>query len=145
MVEKFGLNPIGINPEVTETAKMFLQQHRPLILLSVTCFRRKYKEIFLYKKNTLGFSEQSSCFDNEHPDHDPDLLRQVYTQHWDPIFSINSKIVLLIDSCLDGRQWSHPFSVGCRYQLHFVSIILSSVMSQGILETRSTSPTFGAV
>jgi hypothetical protein len=23
-------------------------------------------------------------------------------------------------SCLDGRQWCHPFSVGCRYQLHFV-------------------------
>jgi hypothetical protein len=50
MVEKFGLNPIGVNPDATETAGMFPQWHKPINFISDLYTEEEYKAIFIQEK-----------------------------------------------------------------------------------------------
>lgn len=78
----FGLNPVNINPEATETASMYPQWTRPLNTLHDLYSEEEYKSIFILEKRLwiLRTKFMLQNIDNE----DPELLRQIYTQHWDP-------------------------------------------------------------
>lgn len=78
--QTFGLNPIGINPEVSETARMFLYHHQSLNFISDLFSEEEFKEIFIKEKHPWILRTKfmlNPADDNS----DPELLRQVYTQH----------------------------------------------------------------
>jgi len=80
----FGLNPVGINLELTETARMFLQYPRRLDYLYNLFSDAEYNQIFIHEKHPWVLRTKFMIKSSEDLDCDPELLRQVYTQHWDP-------------------------------------------------------------
>jgi hypothetical protein len=112
----FGLNPVNINPEAVETQSIFPQWHRPLNTINDLYSEEEFKS-FLFKKNIHGFFGQSLCYKKMKM-----MIQNFYDKYIHNIgihtASIISEIVLSIERSPDGRQWCHPFSVGCRYQLH---------------------------
>jgi hypothetical protein len=82
----FGLNPVGINPDVTETGKMFIHFTRPLDYISDLFSEEEYMEMFIREKHPWIIRTKFLLHPSENTDHDPDLMRHVYTQHWDPYY-----------------------------------------------------------
>jgi hypothetical protein len=82
--QKFGLNPIGINPEVTETARMFLFPNRNLQNISDLYSEEEYKMLFIRERHPWVIRTKYVLHQEEDSDEDPALYREVYTQHWDP-------------------------------------------------------------
>lgn len=82
--QTFRINPVGINPNVTETGRMFLQYPRRLEFISDLFSEEEYKGMFIQEKYPWILRTKFLLNPSEHSNNDPDLLRQVYTQHWDP-------------------------------------------------------------
>ena len=80
--EKFGLNPIGVNPQVSETLCMFPPWNRRLHTLQDLYSEEEFKEIFIQEKHPWILRTKYMLQEEE--ENDPILLRQVYTLHWDP-------------------------------------------------------------
>lgn len=80
--EQFGMNPVGFNPEVSETARMFPQWHKSIDSISDLYNEEQFKDIFIQEKYPWVLRTKFMLEDDE--DNEPILLRQVYTQHWDP-------------------------------------------------------------
>lgn len=73
--EKFGLNPVGINPEVSETARMFPTWYRHLNSISDLYDEENFKDIFIQEKHPWVLRTKFMLKDDE--DDEPILLRQV--------------------------------------------------------------------
>lgn len=82
--QQFGLNPIGINPEVTEIDKMFIFFTRPLEKISDLFPEEDYKAMFIREKHPCIIRTKFLLHQSENYNHDPALVREIYTQHWDP-------------------------------------------------------------
>jgi hypothetical protein len=48
----------------------------------------EYRKIFIHEKHPWVLRTKFMIKSSNNPDHDSELLRQVYTQHWDP-YSFN--------------------------------------------------------
>jgi hypothetical protein len=88
--KRFGLHPIGINPELTETTRMFLVHNRlpgrSLETISDLFSAEEYQLYFIKNKHPWIIRTKFLLHQTENHDHDPELDREIYTQHWDPYF-----------------------------------------------------------
>jgi hypothetical protein len=83
---KFGLNLVGTNADVTENGKMFLHFTQPLDTISDLFSEENYKELFVKEKHPWVLRTKFLLRQYQDPDHDPELVQEVYTQHWDPYY-----------------------------------------------------------
>jgi len=82
--KQFGLKPVGINPEVTKTGKMFIFFTRPLEKNSDLFPEEDYKSMFINEKHPLIIRTKFLLHQSDSYNHDPELFFEIYTQHWDP-------------------------------------------------------------
>jgi hypothetical protein len=81
--ERFGLHPLGVNPQVSETLSMFELFHRTLRTVHDLYSEEEFKEIIITEKHPWVLRTKF-MLEDDGPDTDPILLQQVYTMHWDP-------------------------------------------------------------
>lgn len=79
--QKFGLNPTGIDSEVTETTRMFLFPNRNLQNISDLYTEEEYKMLFIRERHPWIIRTKYVLHQEEDSNEDPTLYREVYTQH----------------------------------------------------------------
>jgi len=81
---KFGLNPVGIHPQVSKVGRMFLFHNRRLDTIVDLFSEEEYKMLFVREKHPWVIQTKFVLHQEEDSDEDPELFREIYTQHWDP-------------------------------------------------------------
>lgn len=81
--KKYGLNPSGIHPDVTKTARMFLFPNRRLQTVHDLYSEEEYKMLFIRERHLWIIRTRYVLQQDEDNDEDPELYREVYNQHWD--------------------------------------------------------------
>jgi len=81
---KFGLNPVGINPQVSETGRMFLFNNKRLESVADLFSGEEYKILFVRERHPWVIRTKFVLHQEEDSSEDPALFREVCTQHWDP-------------------------------------------------------------
>jgi hypothetical protein len=85
--KKFGLNPSGIHPDVIEIARMFLFPNRRLpgnVHNLEQFYEDEYKMFFIRERHPWVIRTRYVLQQDEESDEDPEMYREIYTQHWDP-------------------------------------------------------------
>jgi hypothetical protein len=80
--ETFGLNPVSVNPQVSETVSRFEPWDKNLETVADLYDDDEFLHIFMHEKHPWCL--RTKFMIEEEENNDPILLRQVYTQHWDP-------------------------------------------------------------
>ena len=78
---KFGLNPVGIHPQVSEVDRMFLFHNRRLETIADLFSEEEYKMMFVREKHPWVIQTKFVLHQEEDSDEDPELFREIYTQH----------------------------------------------------------------
>jgi hypothetical protein len=65
---------------------MFLFHNRQLDTISDLFSEDEYKMMFVREKHPWIIGTKFILHQHRNYNHDPDLVREVYTQHWDPYY-----------------------------------------------------------